>query len=82
MIAGTILIVLINSYLSYIIGKGSIAYVLGSVFVLPLILMGVFALFKSSRNIRSMFKIMFFTSLIIFLSLIGNLLAIVSPQQG
>ena len=46
----TMLIIFINMYLAFIISQGSIGFILGKVFALPLIIIGLFSLSKKSRN--------------------------------
>ncbi len=56
-------------------------YMLGNVYAIPLLLMGLFYIFKDSRNKKSMLKVLFFSSIIIFISLIGNILTIIQNIQ-
>lgn len=70
----TILIILINLYLAFIISQGSIGFILGKVFALPLIIIGLFSFSKKSRNWKSRFNILFYTGLIILISSFGSLI--------
>jgi NADH:ubiquinone oxidoreductase subunit 6 (subunit J) len=70
----TILIILINIYLAFIISQGSIAFILGKVFVLPLIIIGLFSFSKKSRNWKSRFNILFYTGLVILIGSLGSLI--------
>jgi NADH:ubiquinone oxidoreductase subunit 6 (subunit J) len=69
----TILIILINIYLAFIISHGSIGFILGKVFALPLIFIGLFSFSKKSRNWKSRFNILFYTGLIILIGSLGSL---------
>ena len=73
----TITLLLFNTYLSYIAGARTIPYILGQVYFIPLLLIGIFSIFKDSRNWKSRFRITFYTSLILFVGLFGNLLSMV-----
>lgn len=74
----TILVLSINTYLSYILGKASISYIIGNVYILPIIMITIFMIFKSSRNTASIFRITFFTSLLVFVGQLGNILSALS----
>ena len=74
----TMLIIFINIYLAIVMSQGSIGIVLGKVFFLPSIIIGLFSLSKKSRNWKSRFNILFYTGLIILISLLGNLVQSVS----
>jgi NADH:ubiquinone oxidoreductase subunit 6 (subunit J) len=74
----TILIISINTYLAFIMSQGSIGFILGKVFFLPLLIIGLFSLSKKSRNWRSRFNILFYTGLIILISSFGSLIQTVS----
>ncbi|AXX84613.1 MULTISPECIES: hypothetical protein [Aliarcobacter] len=76
----TLLLLFINSFISYSL-SGSFMYMLGNVYAIPLLLMGLFYIFKDSRNKKSMLKVLFFSSIIIFISLIGNILTIIQNIQ-
>lgn len=65
----TTLLVLANTFFAYLMGQGSIAYVLGYVFVIPLILILIFG-----RTRKARWNTAFYTSLVIFLSILGNLI--------
>jgi hypothetical protein len=65
----TILIVAINTLFAYILGKGSIAYVIGNVYSAPLLVIGFFSIWKNYRNWKSRWNILFYVSLI---SILGN----------
>lgn len=62
------LLIVANTYFAYIVGQGSIAYVIVYVYVLPIVLVLIF-----SRNWKSRWNTVFYTSLLIFLSILGNL---------
>jgi uncharacterized membrane protein len=70
----TILIILINLYLAFIISQGSIGFIIGKVFALPIIIIGLFSFSKKSRNWKSRFNILFYTGLIILISSLGSLI--------
>ncbi|UFS63468.1 hypothetical protein LOH54_04890 [Sulfurimonas sp. HSL-3221] len=65
----TTLLVLTNTYFAYLMGQGSISYVLGYVFFIPLVVVLV-----SRNNWRARWNSAFFSSLVIFLSIIVNLI--------
>lgn len=69
----TILIIFVNIYLAFAIGQGSIGFILGKVFALPLIIIGLFSLSQKSRNWKSRFNILFYTGLIILIGTLGSL---------
>ncbi len=69
----TILIIFINIYFAFIIGQGSIWFMLGKVFALPLIIIGLFSFSKKSRNWKSRFNILFYTGLVILIGSLGSL---------
>jgi hypothetical protein len=69
----TILIILINIYFAFVIDQGSISFMLGKVFFLPLVIIGLFSLSKKSRNWKSRFNILFYTGLIILIASLGTL---------
>ena len=72
------LLIISNTYFAYLFGQASIAYVLGYVFLLPAI--GI--LF--SKNWRARWNAVLFTSFIIFLSVLGQLISIAGEiaKQG
>lgn len=70
----TILIIFINIYLSFIISQGSIGFIIGKVFALPIIIVGFFSFSKKSRNWKSRFNILFYTGLIILIGSLGQIL--------
>jgi len=67
----SIILILINSF---ILGGGSITYLLGNVFLLPLVVIAISSFFKVYRNWRSRWIIILNTMLIVLLSLFGNLM--------
>ena len=71
-IAISIILVLLNSFMSFIFGGGSIAYLLGNVFLFPLVVIAISSIFKVYRNWRSRWIIILNTMLIVSLSLFGN----------
>ncbi|WP_345971114.1 hypothetical protein WCX72_04625 [Sulfurimonas sp. HSL1-6] len=64
----TTLLVLANTYYAYLMGQGSISYVLGYVFFIPLVVVLV-----SGSNRRRRWNGAFVSSLVIFLSIMVNL---------
>ena len=70
----TLLLLCLNIFLSFIIAKGSIGFVLGQVLFFPLLIVGIFSLFKESRNWKSRVKVFYYTSWIVLFSLFGNLI--------
>jgi len=70
----SIILILINSFISFILGGGSITYLLGNVFLLPLVVIAISSFFKVYRNWRSRWIIILNTMLIVLLSLFGNLM--------
>ncbi|WP_324170673.1 hypothetical protein [Sulfurimonas sp.] len=70
----TMLIIFVNLYFAFIVSQASIGFILGKVFALPLIIIGLFSLSKKSRNWKSIFNILFYTGLIILIGSLGNIL--------
>jgi len=60
---------------------GSIMFIIGQVFIFPLLVISLMSLSKKYRNWNSRIKTIFFTSVIILLSLFGNLLSHVQQNQ-
>jgi uncharacterized membrane protein len=73
----TTLVLSLNIFLSSTMANGSIPYILGQVFFFPLLITGIFILFPKNRNWNSITKIILFSSVIMLLSLIGNVLTTV-----
>jgi len=74
LIISTLLLFSLNLFLSSIIAKSSIGFILGQVLFFPLFIVGIFSLFKESRNWKSRVKVFYFTSWIVLFSLFGNLI--------
>ena len=70
----SVLLIIINSYLAYIMGGGNIGYVIGFVFTLPLVIIAISSIFKVFRNWNSRWIIILNTMLVILLAAFGNLL--------
>ena len=75
-------ILALNATLSFLISSDgaagadvsySIGYITGQTLLLPLLVVGLFQIGKRFRNPRSQTKILFWTSLLVFVSLIGTL---------
>jgi len=62
-----------NTIFAIIISQGSIAFILGKVFALPLIVIGLFPFSKKSRNWKSRFNILFYTGLVILIGSPGKI---------
>jgi len=78
-ILGSILLI-VNTYFTYILNEGSIAYVFGAVYFIPIVLILIF-----NENWNKRWKIILFTQFIIFLSVLGNLMSVaqeVAKTQG
>ena len=73
-LVSTLLLFCLNVFLSSIIAEGSISFILGQTLLFPLLIVGIFSLFKESRNWKSRVKAFFYTSLIVSFSLFGNLI--------
>ncbi len=69
----TSLILIFNTYFAYLIGQGSISYVFGYVFFIPIVLVLIFG-----DHWRMRWNTLFYSSFVIFLSIVGNLLTIIS----
>lgn len=81
----TILLVVINLFLSFIVvssiqGVGgsystgySIGYIVGRTFFVPIIIVALFQAGKRFRNKRSQTKIFMWSSVVVLLSLLGNI---------
>jgi hypothetical protein len=69
----TIMIVLLNTFLSFSITGASIAYIFGKVYFLPLAFIVIFSLSKKYRNWKSRFNVLFYTSLIVLIGLVGSI---------
>ena len=65
------LLLIVNTYFTYILNEGSIAYVFGAVYFIPMILILIF------NNWNKRWKVILFTQVIIFLSVLGNLMSVV-----
>jgi hypothetical protein len=65
----TILIIAINTVFAFILGKGSIAYVIGNIYFPLLLVVGFFSIWTNYRNWKSRWNILFYVSLI---SILGN----------
>jgi hypothetical protein len=63
------LIIAVNTVFAFILGKGSIAYVVGNVYSAPLLVIGFFSIWTNYRNWKSRWNILFYVSLI---SILGN----------
>jgi hypothetical protein len=74
----SIILILVNSFISFVLGGGSVAYLLGNVFLLPLVVIVISSLFKVYRNWRSRWLIILNTMLIVLLSLFGNFISNIS----
>ena len=68
-VIATILIIAINTVFAFILGKGSIAYVIGNIYFPPLVVIGFFSIWTNYRNWKSRWNIVFYVSLI---SILGN----------
>ena len=75
----TVLLLSVNTYFAYFLGQGSIAYVLGYVYTIPLLPVLIFG-----RNGRSRWNTAFYASLVIFLSILANWMTAAGEmvQQG
>ncbi|MDD2452136.1 hypothetical protein [Sulfurovum sp.] len=71
----SVILMVINSYFAYLLGGGSIGYVAGFVFALPLLIIAISSIFKVYRNWRSRWFIIFNTMLVTSLAIFGNLLS-------
>ena len=83
----TVLLILLNALISFTIAADraeGMAYIQGYLFsrvlLFPLLAVGLFQLGKRFRNARSRTKIFFWTSVVVLLSLLGNLASL--SQQG
>jgi len=74
----SVILVLINSFISFIFWGGSVMYVLGNVFLLPLVVIAISSLFKVYRNWRSRWIIILNTMLVVWISLFGNFMSRIS----
>ena len=72
-------LIIINSYVAFLVGKGSIEYIVGYVFFIPVVIILLFSLGKDGRNWRTRWNIIFYTSLVTCISSLGNLLSV--PAQ-
>ena len=70
----SIILIIINSYLAYIIGEGRIGFVLGYVLALPLTIIAISSIFKVYRNWKSRWIIILNTMLVTLLASFGNFL--------
>jgi len=70
----TILIILLNTFLAFSITGASIAYIVGKIYFFPLAFIGIFSLSKKYRNWKSRFNVLFYTSLIVLIGLLGSIL--------
>jgi len=66
-----LLLIVINTYLAFVLGQDSIMYVLGRVYFLPALLVLFF-----SHNQKSRWNVIFYTSLFIFFSILGSLVTV------
>ena len=77
----SVILMIINSYFAYILGGGSIGYVIGFVFTWPLIIIAISSIFKVYRNWKSRWTIVLSTMLVTFLATFGNLLSMAEKMN-
>lgn len=83
----TFIIVCVNIFLCLVVapsqgaeGSYAMGYIVGRVFIFPVIIVALFQIGKRFRNFRSQTKIFFWSSFLVFLSLLGNMSSIVQSQ--
>jgi len=64
----------LSTIFNFEIGNGSIGYIIGSVFFIPILMLIVFSLFKDSRNWKSRTKVIFYSSIFVLISSFDNLI--------
>lgn len=68
-VIATVLMIGINTFFAFILGQGSIPYVIGNVYSAPLLVIAFFSIWTNYRNWKSRWNILFYVSLI---SILGN----------
>jgi|GEM_PF-2707829 len=74
-----------NSFLAFYNSQGSIIYIFVNTLIIPIFIASLFSISKLYRNPKSITKIIFYTSIIVFISSIVGfilLLAKVMPSMG
>lgn len=83
-----IILLLINFFLSFLLASmslpstdmaGKIGYIMAQVILFPMLVVGVFQIGYQFRNTKSRYKIFMWSSLLVSLSICGNILSIITP---
>jgi hypothetical protein len=80
-ILASVILMMINSYFAYILGGGSIGYIIGFVYTMPLAIIVMSSIFQTFRNWRSRWIIILNTMLVTLLATFGNLLSMVEKLK-
>ncbi len=74
LLISTIVLILINGFLTFIMGSASgnsgaglIGYILGGIFLIPLVVVAISSIWKRQRNLRSRTKVFMITSIVVLL---------------
>ncbi len=77
----TIIIIFINIYFAFALNQDSIGFLLGIIFFLPLIFIGLYSLLKKFKNLKSKFNILFYTELIILIGSLGSFIKTIAEGK-
>jgi len=75
-IIASVILMMINSYFAYILGGGSIGYIIGFVYTLPLVVIVISSIFQTFRSWKLRWIIILNTMLVVLLATFGSLLSI------
>lgn len=75
MLISSITMLGISTFFSFAISQGSVGYIIGNVYIIPILMLGIFSLFKNSRNWKSRTRVIFYSSIFVLIASFGNFIS-------